>query len=143
MGTGRLKARTKWKDVYRLFKNDPRYLDLLGNSGSNPLELYWDAVDSMDQKLDAKIEIVDAAIHKYESNKDVDGDVKMDESNNRSQIAVDTTKEHFFAYLKKLNDEEVNLLTRADWSEIFDAVSPPFFLTPLEYTQSFPQRNYL
>jgi pre-mRNA-processing factor 40 len=37
-------------------------LKLLGNPGSNPLELFWDVVDGLDQKLDAKVEEVQAAL---------------------------------------------------------------------------------
>ena len=48
---GKLKARSKWKEVYPSFSDDKRYLDMLGNPGSNPLELFWDVVDDLDQKL--------------------------------------------------------------------------------------------
>lgn len=59
---GKIHARSKWKDVYPSFSNDHRYLDMLGNPGSNPLELFWDAVDTFDQKLDEKIAIVQEAL---------------------------------------------------------------------------------
>lgn len=59
---GHIKARTKWKDVYRLFKEDERYLDILGNPGSNPLELFWDVVDRLDRELDAQIAVVAQAV---------------------------------------------------------------------------------
>ncbi|KAF4569950.1 hypothetical protein EYR36_009756 [Pleurotus pulmonarius] len=52
---GHIRARTKWKAVYPRFKDDARYLDILGNPGSNPLELFWDAVDRLDAALDARI----------------------------------------------------------------------------------------
>ena len=45
--SGHITARTKWKDVYPAFADDARYLDILGNPGSNPLELFWDIVDGM------------------------------------------------------------------------------------------------
>ncbi|EED77678.1 predicted protein, partial [Postia placenta Mad-698-R] len=45
--SGQMKARTKWKDVYPSFSDDIRYLDMLGNHGSNPLELFWDLVDNL------------------------------------------------------------------------------------------------
>ena len=38
---------------------------MLGNPGSNPLELFWDAVDALDQKLDAKIVVVEDAIKRF------------------------------------------------------------------------------
>lgn len=38
--------------------NDERYLTILGNPGSNPLELFWDMVDALDQRLEDKERIV-------------------------------------------------------------------------------------
>jgi len=64
-----IKARTKWKEVYPLFKDDVRYLDMLGNPGSNALELFWDVLDVLDQKLDRKIGVVEDAIKKVNSEK--------------------------------------------------------------------------
>ncbi|KIY49463.1 hypothetical protein FISHEDRAFT_41666, partial [Fistulina hepatica ATCC 64428] len=54
---GHIKARTKWKEIYPLIKDDIRYTDILGNPGSNPIELFWDKIDALDQLLDGKIEI--------------------------------------------------------------------------------------
>ena len=51
--------------MYPAFRDDPRYLEVLGNQGSNPLELFWDVVDSLDQKLDAKIQLVESAIARW------------------------------------------------------------------------------
>ncbi|KAJ7158894.1 hypothetical protein C8R46DRAFT_1110690 [Mycena filopes] len=65
VGAGEVKARTKWKDVYPLFRSDDRYLNMLGNPGSNPLELFWDVVDGLDQKLEKKVGIVEEAIGRY------------------------------------------------------------------------------
>jgi hypothetical protein len=38
---------------------------MLGNPGSNPLELFWDVVDSLDQRLDSRIVGVTRAIAAY------------------------------------------------------------------------------
>jgi hypothetical protein len=40
--TGKVFFKSKWKDLYPQIKNDRRFLDMLGNPGSNPLELFWD-----------------------------------------------------------------------------------------------------
>ncbi|KAJ7446723.1 hypothetical protein FB451DRAFT_1188580 [Mycena latifolia] len=87
VGAGEIKARTKWKDVYPLFRSDERYLGMLGNPGSNPLELFWDAVDVLDQELEKKIAVVEEAIGRYnaarakqaggDAEAEADGDVKM------------------------------------------------------------------
>ncbi|EJD47946.1 hypothetical protein AURDEDRAFT_102119 [Auricularia subglabra TFB-10046 SS5] len=58
---GHIKARTKWKEVYPRFEKDPRYDAMLGNPGSNPLELFWDVVDELDQVLDAKVDKAEEA----------------------------------------------------------------------------------
>ncbi|KAJ6514580.1 hypothetical protein DFH09DRAFT_1099665 [Mycena vulgaris] len=87
VGAGEIKARTKWKDVFPLFRTDERYLSLLGNPGSNPLELFWDVLDVLDQKLEKKIAVVEEAIGRYNAARakqagpggDVDGDVKMED----------------------------------------------------------------
>ena len=44
VGSGTIKARCKWKDIYPLFRDDERYLNLLGKLGSNPigtLSTFW------------------------------------------------------------------------------------------------------
>lgn len=46
-----------------------RYLDMLGNPGSNALELFWDVLDVLDQKLDRKIGVVEDAIKRINSEK--------------------------------------------------------------------------
>ena len=52
LDAGKIKARTKWKEVYPHFSKDERYLTLLGTPGSNPLELFWDVVDILDEALE-------------------------------------------------------------------------------------------
>ncbi|KAJ7352624.1 hypothetical protein DFH08DRAFT_859441 [Mycena albidolilacea] len=80
VGAGEIKARTKWKDVYPLFRSDERYLNMLGNPGSNPLELFWDVLDGLDQKLEKKIAVVQDAIGRYNATraKQAGGDTNVD-----------------------------------------------------------------
>ncbi|KAI8911796.1 hypothetical protein EDD86DRAFT_203299 [Gorgonomyces haynaldii] len=40
--SGILTMKSKWKDFYQKYKSDERYLQMLGNPGSNPLEMFWD-----------------------------------------------------------------------------------------------------
>lgn len=49
---GKIKASTKWSDIYLEIRDDNRYVDLLGNIGSSPLELFWDVVDEEYLKVD-------------------------------------------------------------------------------------------
>lgn len=41
----RIRANTKWKEVYPIFKNDPRFLRMLGTNGSSALDLFLDFVE--------------------------------------------------------------------------------------------------
>ncbi|KAF2691327.1 U1 snRNP-associated protein Usp104 [Lentithecium fluviatile CBS 122367] len=49
--TGRLKSGTKWKDIHDVIQDDPRYSAMLGQSGSSPLDLFWDALEIEEQKF--------------------------------------------------------------------------------------------
>ncbi|KAJ8694912.1 U1 snRNP protein [Pleurotus ostreatus] len=62
---GHIRARTKWKAVYPRFRDDPRYAALLGTPGSNPLELFWDAVDRLDVALDERMGVVEGVVGAY------------------------------------------------------------------------------
>ncbi|GAA99509.1 uncharacterized protein L969DRAFT_86773 [Mixia osmundae IAM 14324] len=59
---GQIKAGSKWKDVYPLFDKDTRYTDLLGNPGSNPLDLFHDVVDELDQVVEEHAAAVESAL---------------------------------------------------------------------------------
>ena len=63
--SGTIKAWSKWKDIYPLFQDDERYLNLLGKPGSNPIKLFWDAVNVLVQALDKKVDIVEDGIKRH------------------------------------------------------------------------------
>ncbi|KAL2872075.1 snoRNA-splicing protein PRP40 [Aspergillus lucknowensis] len=48
---GVIKAGSKWTNIYPLIREDPRYLGILGNSGSSPLDLFWDVTEEEDRSL--------------------------------------------------------------------------------------------
>jgi pre-mRNA-processing factor 40 len=48
---GKIKAGSKWMNIYPLIHEDPRYLAMLGNSGSTPLDLFWDMVEEDERSL--------------------------------------------------------------------------------------------
>lgn len=96
---------------------------MLGNPGSNPLELFWDVVDTLDQKLDEKIAIVVEAIKAH--NAQAAGSVANAEGTEQEQksedsgfvIGPETTEEDFMIViknqedtLKKLSAEEVHVV---------------------------------
>ncbi|KAH9924721.1 uncharacterized protein B0H18DRAFT_1085405 [Fomitopsis serialis] len=126
--SGEIKSRTKWKDVYPALANDARYLDILGNPGSNPLELFWDTVDDLDQKLDAKITVVEGAINRHnklleEKQVGADGDVQMADGQEGGvklfNLAPETALDEFVAVVRKDNDEAVGKLSEEELEEIY------------------------
>jgi pre-mRNA-processing factor 40 len=48
---GQLKAGTKWKDIHSVIENEPRYVAMLGQGGSSPLDLFWDALEEEEGKF--------------------------------------------------------------------------------------------
>ncbi|KAF5383593.1 hypothetical protein D9615_003571 [Tricholomella constricta] len=114
----KIRARSKWKEVYPSFTEDQRYLSMLGNPGSNPLELFWDVVDILDQELDRKIALVEAAIERYNAK---ESEVKVEDKEKDVGFAVspETTEEEFRNVVKEHADEGVNALTKEDLNEIY------------------------
>ena len=50
---GKIKAGTKWMDLLPQIEDDPRYTAMLGQSGSTPLDLFWDIVEEEERTLRA------------------------------------------------------------------------------------------
>lgn len=48
---GEIKAGAKWMNVHAKIHNDPRYIALLGQPGSTPLDLFWDMVEEEERAL--------------------------------------------------------------------------------------------
>ncbi|KAL6703193.1 U1 snRNP protein [Coniothyrium glycines] len=49
--SGKLRAGTKWKDIHDTIQDDPRYQAMLGQSGSSPVDLFWDALEEEEGKF--------------------------------------------------------------------------------------------
>ncbi|KAF8534558.1 hypothetical protein BDD12DRAFT_756050 [Trichophaea hybrida] len=81
---GEIRAGAKWKQVYPLIKDDERYQNMLGQSGSTPLDLFWDVVEEMERDIRLKRNTV----------QDV-----MDEK--RFDITESTSFQEFIDFLKK------------------------------------------
>ncbi|KAI0065611.1 hypothetical protein BV25DRAFT_1913625 [Artomyces pyxidatus] len=131
--SGKIAARSKWKHVYPSFSTDPRYLDLLGKPGSNPIELFWDVVDDLDQKLDAKISVAEAAIRRHNAKLEAehgkaaqlpDGDTKMDVDDSFKPFAVqpETTEDEFMKIVNDNADNAMSDLSQSDLKLIFDTL---------------------
>lgn len=48
---GRIKAGTKWMDILSDIEQDSRYVAMLGQPGSTPLDLFWDVVEEEERAL--------------------------------------------------------------------------------------------
>lgn len=48
---GKIKAGTKWMQVFPEVQEDPRYVGMLGQAGSTPLDLFWDMVEEEERAL--------------------------------------------------------------------------------------------
>ncbi|KAF9989784.1 hypothetical protein BGZ75_004961 [Mortierella antarctica] len=46
-----LNAKICWMQIYPLIKDDPRYSNMLGQPGSTPMELFWDMIEDLDERL--------------------------------------------------------------------------------------------
>jgi pre-mRNA-processing factor 40 len=91
---------------------------MLGKPGSNPIELFWDIVDGLDQKLDAKIATVEAAIKRYNSklSSDVEG------SSQPWSVQPETTEADFLKVVQEGGDEEPTVLSADELKQIFTTV---------------------
>ena len=113
---GKVKARSKWRQVYPTFASDERYLNLLGKPGSNPLELFWDVVDHLDQKLDAKIAAAEECIRRVEAPNE-----SPEDATKVAIITSQSTLEEFVARVKR-DPESGRKLNEEDLQEVFRCV---------------------
>jgi len=56
--SGKIKAGSNWCDIYDDIVDDPRYDNMLGQTGSSPLDLFWEVVVEEDKKLEATLQEV-------------------------------------------------------------------------------------
>lgn len=47
----KIKAGTKWSQIHPVIANDERYISMLGQSGSTPIDLFWDSVEDEERSL--------------------------------------------------------------------------------------------
>ena len=55
---GSIRAGTKWMHIHPLIKDDLRYTNMLGQSGSTPLDLFWDKMEEVDRDIRLKKNIL-------------------------------------------------------------------------------------
>ncbi|EFP76573.2 uncharacterized protein PGTG_02034 [Puccinia graminis f. sp. tritici CRL 75-36-700-3] len=75
--SGQIHADTMWKEIYPVLKDDERYQNMLGITGSSPLELFWDVIDDLQLELEDKQKVVEDLLE--ERNKKVGETTEFDE----------------------------------------------------------------
>jgi len=103
---------------------------MLGNPGSNPLEMFWDTVDALDQTLDQKIAVVEEAVARYNADQDASEDKaveKQDEAREvvRFSVAPETTAEEFLSVVKAAANDATKALSEQDLHDVYKTVSIP------------------
>jgi len=92
---------------------------MLGQSGSNQLELFWDVVDGLDRELDSRVDHVLDALNDKEGG---------------GGVTVDTTEDDFMQKVQGIKMGKEELL------EVYHTVRPSFFGTSSTFTEHIPFR---
>ncbi|PUU80052.1 hypothetical protein B9Z19DRAFT_1022086 [Tuber borchii] len=98
---GEIRVGTKWKHIHPSIKDDERYLNMLGQPGSTPLDLFWDIMEEIERELRLKRNLV----------MDI-----LDEK--RFEIREQTTLEEFSNLLQ--SDSRTSQYDRETVSALFD-----------------------
>ncbi|KAG0044771.1 hypothetical protein BGZ83_009962 [Gryganskiella cystojenkinii] len=98
---GKLNARTTWMEIHPFVRDHPRYLEMLGQPGSTPMELFWDLVEDLDERL-------------YQDRKLVQDVMK----NIDYEIQPETSFEDFSSVISK--QEKTSRISNEDLTLIFD-----------------------
>ncbi|OMJ16915.1 Pre-mRNA-processing protein prp40 [Smittium culicis] len=57
-----------WQEFYPLVRHDKRYIDMLGQPGSTPIELFWDHVEELNDKVYSQRKIIEDHLRQQISN---------------------------------------------------------------------------
>lgn len=82
----------------------------------------------MDQKLEGKIEIIQAAIKRYNEKRKPGDGMNVDEGPVAFKVGIETTAAEFLDVVKADEDEQVRALSDEGLSDVFRAVNPWFVL---------------
>lgn len=102
---GKIQAGTKWSSIFPLIKEDQRFLEMCGQPGSTPLELFWDITEEEERKLKLQREMVLDVVtsRRFDVSHDTSFETFKDAIGSDSRL-VDVTPENLvtiFEYLKR------------------------------------------
>jgi len=116
----------KWKEIFPLIKDDERFLNMLGQAGSTPLELFWDIVDGLETefrlKRDYVLDVLD--VHRSFTTLTQEKRYEVSESTNyeefkslmstdlRTSVIPDPPLQRIFANILKKNQRHSNRPSR-------------------------------
>lgn len=102
---GTMTRRTKWKEIYPKIREDERYLNLLGMTGSSPLDLWMDMADDLAEESERAAEKVEKGLKGIEK-----------------EIKLDTAEEEYNSWIKEAGlESQIEERLRKD---VYDLVSP-------------------
>jgi len=106
---GKIKAGTKWSQIFPLIEKDERYLAMAGQPGSTAMELFWDIVEEEERALrSTRNDVLDVIEDK------------------RFEVTPKTTFQEFESVLK--GDRRTANIERDVLELIFERVCPVFFM---------------
>lgn len=121
---------------------------MLGNPGSNPLELFWDIVDKLDQELDEKIAIVEGAIARHNKKLGFNEENNAEDTAEGEQtggsevrgffVSAETSEEEFKSIVRANADDAVNTLGSGDLHVIYRTVRLSRFRNAVDSLPSSP-----
>ncbi|KAK9729278.1 U1 snRNP protein [Basidiobolus ranarum] len=97
--SGQITARSRWQDFYPLIKDHAFFINMLGQPGSTPLELFWDAIEILDEKMYQKRKCVNDILK--EKNITVTPDDTLDSF-------IDVLKDH--EQVSNISEEEMKII---------------------------------
>ncbi|KAF3909812.1 hypothetical protein ABW21_db0202393 [Orbilia brochopaga] len=101
--SGKIRSGCKWKEIHPLIKDDERYDNMLGQSGSTPLDLFWDKVEEIEREVRSKKNIVMDILEER-----------------RFQVSPKTNLDEFIHTLR--SDSRTAQWSREDFAAVFDKI---------------------
>lgn len=62
IASGAVTYRSTWKSTYPLLESTEAYQNLLGTTGSSPLDLFWDATDQLELRAESDLILVEKVV---------------------------------------------------------------------------------
>lgn len=116
----KIKAGSTWTKIHPMVVNDDRYVAMLGQSGSTPLDLFWDVVEEEERALRSTrndvLDVLDVSVNPF-----IPIGVPNIPQDKKFEVQQKTTFEEFLALTQ--NDRRTANIDRDALSLIFERVS--------------------